>query len=139
LARELVARVAESRGGAVRGGELVPWLALVFAATSPLALSFSGTLFLEIPFVVVSIFALRAWLRRGRGHVLARELAAGAWLTLAFFTKFNYGLLLGGGLVLALIVEGVGEMRAGRLRVLLVRGAWLAAVPLIAALWWFAL
>jgi hypothetical protein len=139
VARELVARLWEARGRAGRGDELVPWLALVMAAASPLALSFSGTLFLEMPFVVVSIFALRAWLRRGRGRVELRELAAGAWLALALFTKFNYGLLLGFGLTLALIVEAVLEARAGRLRGLLARDAWLALIPALGAVWWFLL
>jgi len=137
LARELVARIAEERGVAGRGDRLAPWLALVFATTSPLALAFSGTLFLEVPFVVVSIFALRAWLRRGRGHVARRELAAGAWLALAFFTKFNYGLLLGFGLALALVVEIAQAVRAGLMRPFLPRVAWLAAVPVIAFAWWF--
>ena len=122
-----------------RGAGLAPWLALAFAATSPLALSYSGTLFLEMPFVVVSIFALRAWLRRGEGRVQRRELAAGAWLAAAFFTKFNYGLLLGFGLFLALLVELALAVRAGALRPLLRRSALLALLPALAFLWWFVL
>jgi hypothetical protein len=116
-----------------------PWLALVFAATSPLALSYSGTLFLEIPFVVVSIFALRAWMLRGRGRIVARELAAGAWLTLGIFTKFNYGLLLGFGLAIAWCVELALAARAGRGRAFAQRGAWLALVPALGLAWWFVL
>ncbi len=132
LAHELVQRVRPSKNAS-----WIPWLALIAAATSPLALSFSGTLFLEIPFVVVSIFALRAWLLRGEARVMRRELAAGAWIALALFTKFNYGLLLGFGLALVWIVEFALELRAGRAKTFALRSAWLALPAAIACTWWF--
>ena len=134
LLRECVQRMRLGRGA-----DLAPWLALVFALSSPLAVSYSGTLFLEVPFLVAAIWGLRAWLRRGEGRLALREIAAGAWLAAAFFTKFNYGLLLGFGLFLALLVEGQLEARAGRIRPFLLRCLWLASVPALSFLWWFVL
>lgn len=141
LARAVSRGVAEGRADSVstRGAELAPWLALAFGAASPLALCYSGTLFLEVPFVVVSIFALHAWLRRGCDRPISRELAAGALIAAAFFTKFNYGLMLGFGLFLDLAFEAVGEWRAGRVREFARRTAILAAIPTVAFAWWFVL
>ncbi len=133
LGRE-VARAVE-----VRNRELLPWLAAGLGALSPLALAYSGSYFLEVPFLVVSTFALRAWLRRGPDGGARRELAAGAWLTLAFFTKFNYGLLLGFALALALALEAFGELRARRLGRFARRAGWLALPPLVGFAWWFVL
>jgi hypothetical protein len=121
----------------------VPWLAMALGALSPLALEYAGTLFLEIPFTCAAVFALRAWMRR-RGAANARErvrreLAAGAWIALAFFVKFNYGLMLGAGLALDWIAEAVGEFRRGAARAHLARTVRLCAVPLFSALWWFVL
>ncbi len=133
----LVQEVARrGRGGA---DHLAPWLAMAFAAASPMGLAFSGTLFLEVPFACCAVFALRAWIRRGPEHGRGRELIAGAWVTLAFFTKFNYGAMLGAGLLVDLLVEGVGEQRSGRGRAWLRRAAWLALVPAVALAWWFLL
>ncbi len=133
LGRELV------RGSRQRGAELVPWIAVGLGALSPMALAYAGSLFLEVPFLVASIFALRAWLRRGRDESWKRELAAGLWVTLAFFTKFNYGLLLGVALFVDLAVEGFFETRAGRARGFLKRAAALAAPPVLGFAWWFVL
>lgn len=135
LGREVVRVSGERR----RGAELVPWLALALGALSPLALDYSGSLLLELPSAVVAIFALRAWLRRGPAQTLRSELAAGAWLTVAFFTKFNFGLLLGFGLFLDLLVETALESRAGRARAFSRRTLVLAAVPSVALAWWFLL
>lgn len=132
----LAARAWSRAAAGRRGAELVPWLALALAAASPLALAYSGTLFLEVPFVAVAAWTLRAWLRRGTA---ARDLAAGAWWTAAFFTKFNYGLLLGLGLALDLACEGIAATRRGA------GGAWarrlpvLAAAPAVALVWWLVL
>lgn len=124
-----------------RGERLGPWLALAFAAASPMTLMYAGTLFLEVPFAVASIFALRALLRRDADHPnwRRRELALGGWLALCFFTKFNYGLLLAAGVGLELMFEGVAAARAGRGAAFLKRTAWTAAVPVAGAVWWFAL
>ena len=119
-----------------RGEHLGPWLALAFAAASPLALAFSGTLFLEVPTTVVAIYTLRAWLRRARGR---GDVAAGTWIALLFFTKFNYALALGAGLVLDLGFEGAAALRAGGGRRFLRRCACLASVPCLAWAWWFGL
>ena len=139
LAREL-ARGIERERAPVRNARLVPWLALIAGAACPLALSYAGTLFLEVPFTVLAIFALRAWLRRRAPGAGARcELAAGAWLALAFFCKFNYGLLLLAGLGADLALEGLRAARAGQGRAF-ARRALLLGLPLCASgLWWFVL
>ena len=135
LARQVVAM----GGGARRGTRLVPWIALAMGALSPLALAYSGALLLELPFTVCSIFILRAWLRRGVDQPLRREVVAGAWLMVGFFTKFNFGLLLGFALFLELLVEAVIEIRAGRGRRFRRRTLALASIPIVSLLWWFAL
>ncbi len=138
LLGEELARAQRGGAGAParRGDRLLPWVALGLGALSPLALHFAGTLFLEVPFTLCAVFALRAWLRRGEGGA-ARELAAGLWLTAALFTKFNYGLLLGFGCGLDWLCQAIVEARAGRGRAFLARGLWLAAPPLLVAGWWF--
>jgi len=52
------------RANAERAWRMVPWLTMALGALSPLALAYSGTLFLEVPFTCVAVFALRAWMRR---------------------------------------------------------------------------
>jgi hypothetical protein len=126
--RELVAAV------------LAPFLLFV----SPLFQNYSGTLFLEVPFAAASLFALRAWLRRGGDGVradggLVRELVAGAWIALCVFTKWNYGLLLGAGLAVAWLLEAIDALRARRLGRFAMRTLFLAAIPALAFLWWFVL
>jgi hypothetical protein len=133
----------------VRGGrekislELLPWLAMALGALSPLALEYAGTLFLEIPFTCAAVFALRAWMRRRSAQDererARRELAAGAWIALAFFVKFNYGLMLGAGLALDWIADAWSAARRGEARAQLARTVWLCAVPVASALWWFVL
>jgi uncharacterized membrane protein len=145
LAEEMVASLRRSRGerGALLvrpppGDELVPWLALALAVSSPLVLMYSATLFLEVPFTVASIFALRAFLRRDADHPRwrRRELAAGAWLAALFFLKFNYGVLLWLGVLLELVFEGAFDILGGRGRRFAVRLAWLAAIPALLLAWW---
>ena len=131
LGRELAARI-EPR---LKGARLLPWLLLLFGALSPLALAYAGTLFLEVPFACAMVWTLRAWVRRDGSAT--RELAAGEWITIALFTKWNYGLLLGGGLAVAWYFEGFAARRdlgkyAGRTFAL-------AIVPVLACLWWFVL
>jgi len=116
---------------------LAPYAALALALLSPLALHFSGTLFQEAPFTALAAYAVWAWLRRD-GSV-RRELAAGGLVTLAFFTRFNTGLLLGLALALDLAVEAVLAARARALRPFLTRAALLAAIPAAAGAWWFLL
>jgi hypothetical protein len=147
LGREVARRVRRERVSAHDAGakslELVPWLAMALGALSPLALAYAGTLFLEVPFTCAAVFTLRAWLRRVDevdARVLSRrDLAAGAWLATAFFVKFNYGVLLAGGLALDWTIEAVRAARAGSLREHVRRARWLAVVPVIAGLWWFVL
>jgi len=117
-----------------RGGALAPWIAMAFAALSPMALAFSGTLFLEVPFACASVFALRAWLRRRSNPGACSELAAGAWVAACLFTKFNYGAMLALGLALDWLASARGG-GSGFAR----RSALLALVPAAAILWWFVL
>lgn len=132
----LVREATRERAGAppVRGAALAPWLALALGALCPLALNYASTAFLEVPFAVASIFALRAWMRRDGGF--GRELAAGAWITAALFTKWNYGLILGFGLFLSLLVEAAPALRGEGPRYVR-RILALAAVPALAIFWWF--
>ncbi len=106
-----------------------------------LGMAYSGTLFLEVPFAAVSAFALRAWLARARADDertrRRRDVAAGAWIALAFFTKFNYGLLFAFGLALDFAFEAFGAIRDGRGAQIARRALHLALVPLVALAWWF--
>lgn len=122
--------------------ELVLLLPLA-AFLSPLVWRYAPTLFLEVPFLVVATHVLASWIARGAdgargGRVrVGRELLLGVGLALAFFTKFNYALLLFAGLGLDALAGLVLARRRGRggteLRRLAVR-----ALPLaLALLWWF--
>jgi hypothetical protein len=143
LGREIARRMRREVARETRSVRLVPWLAIALGAMSPLALSFAGTLFLEVPFTCAAVFTMRAWLRRvddvDAPTLARRDLAAGAWLTTAFFVKFNYGVLLAGGLALDWMIEAVRAAQAGSLNEHVRRASWLAAVPVIAGLWWFVL
>jgi hypothetical protein len=132
LASETIRRRAPRRG---RG--LAPWMALILAATSPLAVAYSGTLFLEVPFACAMAFALHAWLRRDGSA--GAEHRAGALVALAFFTKFNYGALLGLVLVVDLVVDGLRARDRGQGGRYLVRCLHLATLPALAGVLWFGL
>ncbi|MBL8857844.1 MAG: hypothetical protein JNL28_04980 [Planctomycetes bacterium] len=113
---------------------LAPWIAFALAALSPLALEFGGTLFLEIPSACISVWTLVAWLWLWRAPSRGRALLAGALVTTALFTKWNYGLLLGAGLALDLAWRlGEREGRAHRLRLFVP----LALPVVLACVWWF--
>jgi len=125
------------------GCEAAGWLALLAAAMSPLALSFAGTVLLEVPAACATALALWLWIRR-RELALARtcrqtDLAAGAALALAFFTKFNYGLLLAAGLALDELVEFGLAARRGRARAALASLRDMSLVPSVLLAWWFLL
>ena len=75
--------------------------------------------------------------KRARDNLAWREAAAGAWLAAAFFTKFNYGLLLAFGLFLDWLCEALSEKRAARLGAFLARSGFLCLVPALALTWWF--
>lgn len=144
---------AASSSGVASHAEVEPWspsesfaagAAPLLVSLSPLLLNYSGTLFLEVPFAVASLFALRAWLRRAGDGTradggYARELVAGAWIALCVFTKWNYGLLFGAGLAGAWLLEAIDALRARRLGRYALRTLCLAAVPVLAFLWWFVL
>ncbi|MCK6448069.1 MAG: hypothetical protein L6Q99_16875 [Planctomycetes bacterium] len=132
LVRRLVGAQSSARAGA--------GLFVVVAALAPIGRLFAPTLFLEAAFATTLAFGVLAWLRRsdpgaGRGA----DLLAGLAFTAAFFTKFNYALLLGLGLGLAAFGELVASARRGALRSTSLRLAWVALTPAIAASWWFVL
>lgn len=131
LGRELGARVEPK----LKGARALPWVLLALGALSPLALAYAGTLFLEVPFACMAVWTLRAWVRRDGSAT--RELAAGEWIALALFTKWNYGLLLCGGLAVAWYCEGFDARRD--LGKYAARTVALAIVPFLACLWWFVL
>jgi hypothetical protein len=133
----VIARRAARSSGVDLG--VAGWAALAFGMSCPLAASFAGTLFLEVPSALATAFALWAWMRRGDATDVQRELLAGFAIALALFTKWNYGLLLGAALALDWALELLVAVRAERARELLLRARWLAAIPLLASVWWFVL
>jgi len=140
LAQELAQGRRGEGEGPRRGDDLLPWLALAFAALSPLALGYAASLFLEVPAATATVFALRAWLRRsargGRSASVPRQLAAGAWLCVAFFAKWNYGLLLIGACGLDWLLGLVAARRAGRFWRELHALPFLALPLLLGLGWW---
>jgi hypothetical protein len=143
LGREIARGLVSEARDRARSSRFIPWTTMALGALSPLALAYSGTLFLEVPFTCAAVFALRAWLRRGHAPdartSARREFAAGAWITVAFFAKFNYALMLGAGLAADWLADAVRSWRAGSLRAYLARARWLCGVPLLAGIWWFVL
>jgi hypothetical protein len=116
---------------------IAPWIALGLAMFSPMALALSGMLFLEIPWLVIAIFTVLAWLRRRRLGGWHRDVIAGAMVAIAFFTKFNYGILLGFALFVDLGVE-IFASRDDEPMQARIRSAMLIGAPiLLAMLWWF--
>ncbi len=139
---EIARRAAQSADARRLGGgvaRLAGWTALVLGMLCPLADSFAGTLFLEVPSALATGFALWAWMRRADGPSARNELVAGVAITVALFTKWNYGLLLGAALALDWGFEFVGNLRGGTVRALLARTRTLAIVPFLACAWWFLL
>lgn len=115
-----------------------PWGALAACAGSPLGAAYAGTLFHAVPSACVTVWALVAWVGRDAERPRT-DWVAGAALALAFFTKFNYGLLLGAACAVAFAVECVGAVRAGGGRQLVGRGVRLAVPMLGMCAWWFVL
>jgi hypothetical protein len=77
---------------------LVP---LALFALAPLPWRYAPSLFLEVPFLIFAAHALASWIDlRRNGATPWGALRAGIWLALCVFTKFNYGLLVVGALVL---------------------------------------
>ncbi len=141
LARERALPEDSLAGGDSRL-DWAPWFAMGLGALSPLALNYSGTLFLEVPFTAAALFATLFWLRRRTPQVKNRargELSCGALLALAFFTKFNYGGLLAAGCALDFALEGLSAFRAQAMQTWLRSAARLALIPAIVCLWWFVL
>ncbi len=142
VAREVVWALRRERG-VLPFDRGVPFVALALGAACPLALAFAGTFFLEVPATCAIVWALALWLVRARCRGTPRErraeLLAGACIAVAFFTKFNYGLMLALALGLDWAFEFVGALRAGSAAAFAKRSAWLAPVPAALLLWWFVL
>jgi hypothetical protein len=134
VVREALAQLAPKR---VPGLWLGPWAALACAALSPLAAAYAGTLFLEVPSALATACALHAWTRRDGTR--ARELAAGAWIAVALFTKWNYGVLLVAALSVDWLLSARAAWRDGSLLDELWRASWLVLPPISACAWWFLL
>ncbi|MBK8178429.1 MAG: hypothetical protein IPK67_05935 [Planctomycetes bacterium] len=143
LITERAARGAVDRGALdSTRARFAPWIALGFAALSPLALAYSGTLFLEGPFLAAAAASVHLWLarREALGPRAARlEILTGLLLAAAFFTKFNYAVLLIGGLCLDFLAEGLGALRAKALAPWIASAGRLALLPALSLLWWFVL
>lgn len=142
VARELVRGWPSKGAPGPSSLNWMPWIAMALAAISPLALSYSGTLFLEVPFTTVAVFATYAWLRRRADDQRSKpraDVIAGAMLALGLFTKFNYGGLLALGCALDFALEGVSALRSRTLGPWLRSAARIIAVPCLALLWWFGL
>ena len=114
---------------------LASWGARAACGTSPLAAAYAGTLFHAVPSACVTIWTLVAWMRRDPERPRT-DLIAGAAFALAFFTKFNYGLMLGAGGAAAWAWDGAAALRVRRLGPWLRASAWLAAVPALTFAWW---
>ena len=112
------------------------WGALAACALSPLAGAYAGSLFHEVPSACVTVWALVAWLRRDPERP-RRDLVAGGALALAFFTKFNYGLLLGAIFTSDFLFEWIRAARSGTARQIWGRALRLAAPLLVLCVWWF--
>lgn len=124
-------RAGERLAGVVAGAG-----AFAVVAFSPLAWSYSGTLFLEGPFLALLLVALERVLARAQEDAGAR---ADWWAGLAIaalpFAKWNYGLLAAAALLGAVLVHELRTPRAARLA-RLVR----VALPLVLLFaWWFVL
>lgn len=142
VARELVRALRRVRGP-LASDRSMPFVALCLAAFCPLALAFAGTLFLEVPATCAIVWALYAWLVRARCAGTPRErraqLVASAAIALAFFTKFNYGLMLALALALDWSFDFLRELRSGTVAGFVRRSAWLLPIPLVLLVWWFVL
>jgi hypothetical protein len=137
LARSTSQRGSSERARRPAASSSLPWLLLALGACSPLALAYSGTLFLELPFAVASVYALRSWLASAADGRARSAFGSGAWLALCLFTKWNYGLLLGLACALDLVWEGVSALRARTFAAYARRVLALALVPALACAWWF--
>lgn len=138
LARRVARQIDPTSRGVALDAALFAMLA---AVSSPLARRYAPTIFLESTTLVFIAFALEAWLARrdaaGSGSGAARRnLVAGAWVALVFFTKFNYGLML----IAVIGLDGLVDLAVSRRRAATLRSHVIVALPLaLASVWWFLL
>lgn len=116
-----------------------PALAFALWVLCPMALAFGGTLFLEVPFAALASLAVAGWITRARTVRPGLELGTGVLLAACLFTKWNYGLLLGAGLAVDLVLEVVGRTRAGDGRAAAASVLRLGLPTALACAWWFLL
>ncbi|MFT5050355.1 MAG: hypothetical protein ACI8QZ_001756 [Chlamydiales bacterium] len=122
-----------SRGAAYIAFLLPATLAFV----SPLGARYGATLFLEVPVACALSWTLVFWFRALARPSTGADIAAGAWVALALFTKFNYGVLLAAGLGLSFLLEALLNRRTAVSRPAFRRLAGLALVPALVCIWWF--
>ena len=137
LARALCSREPDDELPPGVGG--APLLAFALWILCPLAIAFGGTLFLEVPFTALATLAVAGWITRARAHRPRIEFLTGLLLAACLFTKWNYGLLLGGGLLLDLVGEGVVRVRRGEGRGFVASVLRLGLPTALACAWWFLL
>ncbi|GEM_PF-746367 len=132
---------ALSSGSERRPEHVLMPVALV--ALAPLPWRYAPSLFLEVPFLVLAAHTLASWIQWQRKPSTAwATLRIGTWLALCVFTKFNYGLLLVGGLLLDGLLSRVHPKSDSNDRETAAQGRLrcLAALPLgLIGLWWLAL
>ncbi len=119
---------------------------LAFFCMAPLVWRFASTLFLEVPFLVLALHTLASWIQLGaagrspEGAGFFSYLRTGVLIACCFFTKFNYGLLLMGGLgidrILAGLIGGRRNPYSKGAGVLVANLGLLLPLGLCAA-WWF--
>jgi len=132
LTREAGARM----GAGEREVGYASWGVLLLCGSSPLAAAYAGTLFHAVPSACVIVWALVAWLGRGEDRPKA-DFLAGFMLALAFFTKFNYGLLLAAIFTSDFLFEWIMAARAGTARQVGGRALRLVSPGLVLCGWWF--
>jgi hypothetical protein len=133
LTRSVASRLALGE----RESRFAAWGALAACAASPLAGAYAGTLFHAVPFACVSTWTLIAWSHRDPERPLS-DVLAGAVFAIAFFTKFNYAVLLGAILTADFLFEWLFVARpAGLARQMWGRGLRLALPVVTLCCWWF--
>ena len=137
-AHQLTRVVGGRLGMGERERDCASWGALAACAASPLAAAYAGTLFHAVPSACATVWALVAWSRRDPERPRTDFIAGGA-LALAFFTKFNYGLLLGAVCASDLLLEWIRAARGGGGREMFGRALRLATPMLVLCGWWFCL
>lgn len=123
------------------------WVTQGFVLSSPLFVHFGRTLFLEVPFTLLAVFAVLLHVKLERRELeglppgpperLAVYLLPGLALAAASFVKWNYGVLIVAVFLLDRVVAGWARRRDRRRSVL--ASVYLFAPTVVLASWWFVL